>query len=188
MPTGRVIFRRTTVRTARFNPVETTRLRSFPPAVAGTPRILILGSMPGGESLRQKQYYAFKYNVFWRIAGTVFDFPPDLPYPERIRALNDAGAGLWDVLAGCDRTGSLDATIRRPEPNDIPGLLRAFPTIRRICCNGGTAARCLYRYFPEIELEIYALPSTSPAAARLGYNEKLERWRAALKPDRSEPR
>lgn len=156
---------------------------SFGPAAAPGVRVLILGSMPGEESLRQQQYYAYRYNAFWPIMGELLHFDPALPYPERVRRLNQAGVALWDTLAACRRAGSLDGDIRDARPNDIPQLLRDYPTIRAIGCNGGASHHYLLRSFPELvqTVEIVQLPSTSPAAARLSREEKREIFAEFLK-------
>lgn len=158
------------------------RLHSFPPSFAPDARVLILGSMPGEESLRQEQYYAFKHNAFWRIMGELCGFSPALPYPERLAALHRHGIALWDVLAYCERSGSLDTAIAHPEPNDIPELLQICPCIELILCNGSAAGRFFKRFFPEIPISVRVMPSTSPAAARMRYPEKLAAYRAALTP------
>jgi len=152
--------------------------RSFDYSADENARILVLGSMPGAESLRQRQYYAFKHNVFWRIMGEVYGFSPELPYSERLAELRRCGVALWDVLAECVRPGSLDSAIRAPRPNDIPGLVKRLPHLEKILCNGGASRNYLRRFFPELEAQ--QLPSTSPAAARFSYAEKLAVWRAAL--------
>ena len=144
--------------------------------------MLILGSMPGGESLRWREYYAFPRNAFWRIMAEICGFPPDAPYAARLRGLAARGIALWDVLAACERSGSLDAAIRAPRPNDVPGLLARCPSITRVCCNGQAARRYLRRYFPETAARAVVLPSTSPAAAMFSYAEKLARWQAAVLP------
>jgi len=155
--------------------------RSFAPEVDAKTEILVLGSMPGRESLRRQEYYGFPRNLFWSITGELFGFDPALPYRERIAALLNGGVGLWDVLAGCERpASSLDAAISAPVPNDIPGLLDRFPRIRRICCNGSAAANYLAKFFPGIGIEVRRLPSTSPAAAMFTREEKLRVWRDAL--------
>ena len=156
--------------------------RSFPPSEPADARVLILGSMPGGESLRRQQYYAVPHNVFWRIAGTLFDFPYDAPYEERLKKLRDAGVALWDVLSECEREGSLDTAIRSPNPNDIPGLLARQPHIELICCNGSAAFNCLHRFFPKLPVPAVRMISTSPAAARYTYEQKLAAWRDVLGP------
>ena len=152
--------------------------RSFDYSADENARFLILGSMPGAESLRQHQYYAFKHNAFWRIMGEIYGFSPELPYPERLAELRRCGVALWDVLAECVRPGSLDSDIRSPRPNDIPALVAKLPKLEKILCNGGASRSFLHRFFPELDAE--RLPSTSPAAARLSYVEKLAAWRAAL--------
>ena len=154
--------------------------KSFPYSADENARVLVLGSMPGAESLRQQQYYAFRHNAFWRIMGEVYGFSPELPYLERLAELRRHGVALWDVLAECVRPGSLDSDIRAARPNDIPGLVKKLPRLEKIICNGGAARNYLRRFFPKLEAQ--QLPSTSPAAARFTYAEKLFRWRAALVP------
>ena len=156
------------------------RANSFPPSADEFARVLILGSMPGAESLRQQQYYAFRHNVFWRIMGELCGFSPDLPYPERLEILKARRIALWDVLAECERPGSLDSSIRAPRPNDIRRLAKKLPRLEKILCNGGAAYRYLRRFFPELAAQ--QLPSTSPAAARFTYARKLAAWKAALEP------
>ena len=154
------------------------RANSFPPSVDGNARVLILGSMPGAESLRQQQYYAFRHNAFWRIMGELYSFPVETPYPERLEILKRHRIALWDVLAECERPGSLDSSIRAPRPNDIADLVRKLPRLEKILCNGGAARSYLRRFFPELDAR--QLPSTSPAAARFSYAQKLAAWKAAL--------
>ena len=74
-------------------------------------RVLILGTLPGAQSLKCGQYYAQPRNQFWQIMGRLFEFSPDLPYPNRIDQLKENGIALWDVCASACRTGSLDSRI-----------------------------------------------------------------------------
>ena len=158
--------------------------RSFPPSADASARVLILGSMPGEESLRQQQYYAFPRNAFWRIMGELFAFDPALAYEERLARLRAGGVALWDVLAACRRRGSLDTAITAARPNDIAGLLRRCPKIAAIGCNGSAAFTLLRRFQPELReragLTIVRLPSTSPAAAGIAYAAKRDAFRRFL--------
>ncbi len=158
-------------------------IASFPPAVAKSCRVLVLGTMPGVESLRRQQYYAHPRNAFWPIMGAIFGFDPALPYRERIKTLNDHGVALWDTVRYCEREGSLDSDIKSPEFNDLAGLLAECPEIKKICLNGKGAEKFFRNYQRSHELpglDIQVLPSTSPAHASLNYQQKLEKWREAL--------
>lgn len=149
-----------------------------------TPRLLILGSLPGDASLKENQYYAHPRNAFWAIMGELFSFSSELSYEERLDFLSSGGIALWDVVSTGKRPGSLDSNITEVIPNDIPGVIERYPSLQLICCNGGKAYDLLKRHFPQLwnrsGLCIYKLPSTSPAAAHCSYQNKLEAYREAL--------
>lgn len=154
---------------------------SFPPAVRKDTRVLVIGSMPGEASLKAQEYYAYKHNQFWRIAFDVFAAgraPRD--YADKINTLLENHIGLWDALAACERTGSLDGNITSPSPNDFPSLLVAFPTIHTLLFNGQAARTHFKRAFGDLEKTCLTLPSTSPAHASKSYEEKLAQWKEAF--------
>ena len=110
----------------------TGRSAAFAPVVDAGVRVLVLGSLPGAESLRQRQYYAHPRNAFWRLIGAVAGRDlAALPYPARLAALVEARIGLWDVIATAERPGSLDAAIRAPEHADFLRSSRACPSSGR---------------------------------------------------------
>ena len=161
-------------------------IHSFAPVADGKARILILGSMPGVESLRAGQYYAHPRNTFWRIMGDLIGASADLPYATRTLKLRQSGIALWDVLAACVRPGSLDAAIdeRSIIANDLVAFLAQHGNIRHVFFNGATAERCFQRHLaPGLEtgaLRMQRLPSTSPAHAAMSYPQKLQAWRGIL--------
>lgn len=151
------------------------------PAVSGPdPAVLLLGSLPGDESLRRTQYYGHKYNAFWRIMGELFAFDPGAAYETRLAQLCSRRIALWDVLAEASRSGSLDTAIRGGVPNPIDAFAAAHPGLRAIGCNGTAAFNLLKKHHRPLfdsTLEIRRLPSTSPAAALYSYSEKLHAFR-----------
>lgn len=166
-------------------------IRSFTPVADASARVLILGSMPGAESLRAGEYYAHPRNAFWRIMGDLVGASRELPYAVRIRRLRQAGIALWDVLAACVRVGSLDAAIdqRSIIVNDLVTFLAQHRRISHVFFNGAAAERS-YRVHVQPALEsgaltLQRLPSTSPAHAALTYVAKLRAWRSVTKPLKS---
>lgn len=165
-----------------------TRKVAFPPIVGGHPRTLILGSMPGEASLRRGQYYGHPRNAFWPIMTALLGIDPEAGYAERTTALIAAGIALWDVMAECERTGSLDAAIRPAtiRVNDFQALFDACPDIDLVTFNGGTAEREYHRRVrPGLSPAAHAiatcrLPSTSPAHAGMAPADKARAWHAAL--------
>lgn len=158
------------------------RIVAFPPVARPDARVLILGSMPSVESLRQGFYYGHPRNAFWRIMAEIYgaSLPEDIS--AKTALLEENGIALWDVLHSCEREGSLDSAIRSVEPNDFAGLFEKCPGIGKILFNGGTA-RALFQRHCGAYLRDRAwaqMPSTSPAYT-LSWERKLALWRRGLK-------
>jgi hypoxanthine-DNA glycosylase len=158
---------------------ESPEVRGLPPIVGGGPRILVLGNAPSVLSLARQQYYGNPQNAFWRITGELFGFAADAPYPDRTAALIAHGIAVWDALARCRRSGSLDSAVERDSmvPNDFQAFFAAHPSIERVYFNGAAAETNFRRLAggPE-HLRYTRLPSTSPAHT-VGYAAKLAAWR-----------
>lgn len=162
------------------------QIQSFPPIGNPAAKILILGSMPGKESLRAGQYYAHRRNVFWSIMGELLGAAPALPYEARTQMLKSAGIALWDVLASCTRHSSMDADIdtNSISVNDFTSFFLKHPGITAVFFNGGMAEKCFRKHvLPLLEhrpLHYQRLPSTSPANASMSYAQKLKAWEVIL--------
>ena len=152
------------------------RLNSFPPVVSRDPRVLIIGSMPGEESLRRGQYYAHPRNSFWPIMAALLGESLPEEYEARTGMLVRHSIALWDVVSTCLRQGSLDQNIRDEELNDFASLFTDCPGIRHVFCNGMRSYTLFHRrvLLPD-DIELVRLPSTSPAHA-IPFEKKLEAW------------
>jgi double-stranded uracil-DNA glycosylase len=158
-------------------PATSSLLAGFPPVVDNTTRILILGSFPGEASLAAQQYYAHPRNQFWRLLSAVLgDELTGLPYEQRLQQLLSHGIGLWDVIAACEREGSLDTAIRRARANQFAMLKHQCPQLEKVCFNGKTSGR-FEPLFASAGFRTLVLPSSSPANAQLSFKEKLAQWR-----------
>src|SRR5688572_16577036 len=138
---------------------------SFQPVIDEHVRVLVLGSLPGEQSLLQQKYYAHPRNQFWRLMGAVLGIElVTLPYEERLRALLERRVGLWDVIGSATRSGSLDAAIRAHSSNDLASLVERLPRLRVLAFNGGTSARIGQKQLAgTFKLDLVQLPSSSPA-------------------------
>jgi TDG/mug DNA glycosylase family protein len=162
-------------------------VQSFPPIATRWSRVLILGTMPGKVSLRERQYYAHPQNAFWRIVGGILGFDPAGPYDVRVASVQSAGIAVWDVLKSCIRESSLDSAIEPASvvPNDFAAFFADHPKIGRICFNGAKAEALFMKHArPTLvagpELQYLRLPSTSPANASWSLPEKLRAWQAIM--------
>jgi double-stranded uracil-DNA glycosylase len=84
------------------------------------------------------------------------------------------------VYATCEREGSLDSAIHKPQLNDFAALLTRYPHIKAVAHNGAQSAR--HRpLFEGLGLKVHLLPSTSPANASWSFERKLSAWQSVLK-------
>jgi TDG/mug DNA glycosylase family protein len=153
-------------------------LKGLQPIVGSRADVLILGSFPGEVSLRKQEYYAHPRNLFWDIMGCIAGAGRDKDYLSRIEQLKKNGICLWDVLKSCTRDGSLDTRIRNGQANNFNSFLSKHQ-VRVIFFNGKKSAEAFNRnVVPDLKCSIksHALPSTSPANARMTKDEKFRRW------------
>jgi len=158
-----------------------TAVCSFTALADENSKVLILGSMPGVQSLEKRQYYAHPQNAFWKILFSLFaELPVPTDFESRKKILREKGIALWDVLESCERKGSLDSNIRNGIPNKIPELLASYPNIKALFFNGKESHKIFVKTFGDsIPLPQIVLPSTSPANT-MKFESKLLEWRQVL--------
>jgi double-stranded uracil-DNA glycosylase len=148
-------------------------------------RILILGSLPGDESIRQQQYYAHPQNQFWVMLASVYGETLYDAYARRISLIARHELAVWDVLNSAERAGSLDTAIRNAVPNDFSVFFARHKRLEAIAFNGQKAHALYKRYIaksdrgPSRTLRTAVMPSTSPAYT-ISVEKKIAQWRAFL--------
>lgn len=161
----------------------------FEPIAAADARLLILGSLPGQRSLELRQYYGQPRNAFWSILATVTGISADAPYAARTAGLIAARIAVWDVIAAAHREGSLDSRIelQSVRVNAFEDFFDRHSRIERVIFNGKTA-EALYRrrVLPALTerhraIELFVLPSTSPANAAAPLRERRAAWEWAIR-------
>ena len=115
------------------------RIEGFEPVARSDARILILGSMPSVESLRQGFFYAHPRNAFWRILAAAFQTQIPETVESKKALLTEHRIALWDTAHSCVREGSLDSNIRQAVANDFPAFYRRCPEIQKILFKIGRA-------------------------------------------------
>ncbi len=156
----------------------------FDAVVGASPKVLILGSLPGVRSLEAQQYYAHPANAFWWIMSELFGFALELNYDARIQAICSHHIALWDVIQQGYREGSLDSAIdqRRLQINDFADFVARHSSLQLIAFNGKTAEKLFHREVRAKGLIVHyqgdflSLPSTSPAYAAMRKADKKARW------------
>ena len=153
---------------------------AFDPVFDSESRILILGTMPSPKSRELGFYYSHPRNRFWPVLAKIFgENVPETPEERKNFALRHKIA-LWDVLKECDIEGASDSSIKNAVPNDLSVILNSAE-IKAIFTTGATAAK-LYKKFiePETKIPATALPSTSPANAKIKFEELCEEYKIVL--------
>ena len=157
---------------------EKRLLLGLPPLACADSKVLILGSMPGKQSLENQRYYDYPYNRFWKIIFRLAEEEYSADYEVKKRMLEKCRIALWDAIDSCEReNSSLDSKIKNAKANNIESFLNDYPSIKYVVTNGRTSEKYLTKYNPNVK-HIY-LPSTSPATASVKNVDEL--WLKTLK-------
>ena len=70
------------------------KISSFEPIIDSKSRVLILGSIPGQESLNRKEYYAHPRNQLWKIVFGLFNMPVEENYEKKTLFIKSKGIAL----------------------------------------------------------------------------------------------
>jgi double-stranded uracil-DNA glycosylase len=166
--------------------MEIVLVRGFEAIETKDAKVLILGTIPGQESLRVMQYYADKKNSFWFIMGRLFGANPNSSYGERVEILRKSGLALWDALASAERIGSKDNKIVPGSeiPNDFCRFFEQHTVVLCVFFNGRYAEKLFRKLvLPNLPgqtcsfLKLRRLPSTSGTNTHLTKEEKFEKWK-----------
>ncbi len=155
-------------------------LHPFEPYIEHNSDLLILGSFPSEKSRESGFYYGHPNNRFWKVIAGIYGYDTPVGTDEKKSLLSLCHIALWDVLHSCEITGSSDATIKNPIPNDVDTLLSKYK-ISRIYANGSTSFNLyMRRIYPKTQKPIIKLPSTSPANAAYSLARLQKDWSSLL--------
>ena len=161
---------------------NTSRKKGFPPSIDNNTKVLIFGTFPGEESLRKKQYYGNTNNKFWKLLGEVVNEDlVNMEYELRLKTILKHNIGMWDIIESCDRTGSSDNKIVNETLNDFSNLNK-FESLNVLCFNGKNQEKYLKKHKLVLSerFKIITLSSSSPANARMTFDEKLKNWKTII--------
>jgi len=155
--------------------------QSFKPISNSETKILILGSLPSDKSIELAEYYGHPRNRFWKIISTITNTTLPETYSEKQTLLLNNGIGVWDVANNAIRKGSLDNDIKDEVPNDINKFIDEHKGLKTICFNGKKSEALFNKYFKRNEnLNYISLPSSSPANARITFEDICTVWKQML--------
>ena len=136
---------------------DSTIVEGFPPLMCHEPRVLILGTIPGKNSISANEYYYDKKNRMWKMLAKLATQKLPTNYTEKKVLLEHL-----HVI-----------------PNDIVGFVRKNPTITKIAINGYGK----YKEFGEKlenrfgqSIKVFRLPETSGLNATWTLEKLCKEW------------
>ena len=162
------------VKKSKSQPSKIYHIKGLDPVFDDNSKILILGTMPGKDSLKKQEYYASTNNCFWYIMAELFNGGKNfLNYDEKISCLKKNKIALWDIYHSCDRESSADKDIRNEVYNDINKFIKENPSIKHVVFNGKKASTV------QINVDSSIAISTSNAYP-MSKENKVKAWKSLL--------
>ena len=106
------------------------RVNGLPAKIRHDSAVLILGTLPGKQSLMTGTYYADSSNQFWDILFMACGEKIEKSDTARELLLKNYHIALWDILHSAVRGTSSDKGLLDEKPNDLPRYLAEHPQIK----------------------------------------------------------
>ncbi len=103
--------------------MDEQRTYGFAPLLCNNPKIVILGTLPGEESLKVNEYYYCKSNRIWKVLCLLTNERIPNNYTKKKQLLAKYHIALWDYYESAIREGSSDNKIRDAKSVDICSFL-----------------------------------------------------------------
>lgn len=137
-------------------------------------KILILGSIPSITSRTNNFYYAHKQNRFWKIINIIFETNLITNKEKEIFLLKN-NIALYDMIKECDISKSSDSSIKNIKINNIKKII-SNSKIKYIFCEGKLAYNLFKKYYSDLNIDYFYLPSTSSANAAFSLERLLKEY------------
>ena len=155
------------------------RVNGLPAKIRHDSAVLILGTLPGKQSLMTGTYYAAPSNQFWDILFMACGEKIEKSNTARELLLKNYHIALWDILHSAVRDTSSDKGLLDEKPNDLPRYLAEHPQIKLLLFHSNASYRYFKRFFKHTAVP-YICVSSPSGQNRKSTLEKAEEWRAAL--------
>ena len=138
-------------------------------------KVLILGSMPSIISRENNFYYAHKTNRFWKILSILFNTKLKTNTDKENFLLNN-NIAIFDMIEECDITGSSDSSVKNIKVNNLIPIIKKS-NIKYIFCTGKLSYNLYQKYYKDLNLECFYLPSPSSANATYSLERLLSEYK-----------
>ena len=138
-------------------------------------KVLILGSMPSIISRENNFYYAHKTNRFWKILSILFNTELKTNTDKENFLLNN-NIAIFDMIKECDINGSSDSSIKNIKINNLKPIIKNSK-IKYIFCTGKLSYNLYQKYYKDLNLECFYLPSSSSTNASYTLEKLLKEYK-----------
>ena len=138
-------------------------------------KILILGSIPSTISRETNFYYAHKTNRFWPILSILFNTELKTNTDKENFLLNN-NIAIFDMIKECDINGSSDSSVKNIKVNNLIPIIKKS-NIKYIFCTGKLSYNLYQKYYKDLNLECFYLPSPSSANATYSLEKLLNEYK-----------
>lgn len=167
--------------------------------VGKDPKVLILGTLPGQESISQREYYRSGKNRFWEVVFAS-QYPKvnckNMNYKDKVNLLKKIHIALWDVYAEADRkegsSSDKDIDINSGKFNNVFKFLEQNPSIEFIVFNGvaKSTKRHYTRFLEYFQNEVSAAKQrgvkiiddfmSTSSSNGISTNDLISKWQSIL--------